>query len=207
MGRTLAILLAAGMLAVPAARAQDKDFNLSLHAHDHTTAAQIGLPQYPGSVLAPDKDDDSGAADLGFSLGDFHFKLQVAQYKTTDPAWKVFGFYRTALGKYGQVLECDHGKPVGSLTRTNTGLTCQDSDDDKKDGDKKDGGSGGMSINGHDSSNSRELRVGTPQKMHIVGIVGIVGIDGLDDDKQKDGQTHFALLYLELPKDSDNGTK
>jgi hypothetical protein len=172
----------------PAAFCQSGDFNLSVHAHDHTTAADLGLPQYPGSVLAPEKDDDSGSADLGFSFGDFHFKLLVAQYKTSDAAWKVFGFYRTALGRYGQVLECDHGKPVGSVTQTNTGLTCHDSDSDKK----KDGDSGGMSINGHDSSNGRELRAGTPKKMHIVG---------LDDDKH-DGQTHFSVLYLELPKDS-----
>jgi len=188
--KTLTLAVSAAMLlAVPAAPAwsQDKDFNLSVHAHEHATAATVGLPQYPGSVLAPGKDDDS-SADLGFSLGNITMKLMVAEYKTPDAAWKVFGFYRTALGRYGQVLECDHGKPVGSLTRTDTGLTCSDSDDNKK------GSSGGLSINGHDSSNSRELRAGSPHKMHIVG---------LDEDRKNDGQTRFALLYLELPKEAD----
>jgi 2-polyprenyl-6-methoxyphenol hydroxylase-like FAD-dependent oxidoreductase len=43
------------------------------------------------------------------------------------------------LAKFGQVLECDHGKPVGSLNVTKSRLTC---------GDRK---SGHMTVNGSDA--------------------------------------------------------
>jgi hypothetical protein len=193
--KTLLLSAFAGVafsLAVSPELAQNTDFNLSLHAHDHASASQIGLPQYPGSVLAPDKDDDSGSADLGLVLGSFHFKMLVAQYKTTDSPAKLFAFYRKALSRYGQVLECDHGKPVGSLTQTSAGLTCSSNgdQDDKSGGKSGDGSGGGMNINGHNSSEDHELRAGDPQHIHLVGIDNTAG-----------GITRFALMYLELPRD------
>ena len=45
---------------------------------------------------------------------------------TKDSRDQVIAFYRKALAKYGEVLECNHGKPVGSLTVTKSGLTCGD---------------------------------------------------------------------------------
>ncbi len=183
-----ALVVAMAALGVAAVRcqAQNDDVNLSLRAKaDKTTAADIGLPSYPGATPYKKSDSDSGSADLGFSFGDFKFSLQVAQYQTADPAWKVFGFYRTALGKYGDVLECNHGKPVGSPTMTHSGLTCED--DDKKKG-------GGMHAG--DSSDSHELRAGTPKRFRVVGL----------SDSSTEGKTRFTLMYIELPKDSDEKT-
>ncbi|MGC2160833.1 MAG: hypothetical protein WA634_02890, partial [Silvibacterium sp.] len=80
---------------------------------------------------------------------------------------------------YGEVLECDHGKPVGKLTITNTGLTCSDEH--------------GGHVQVNDSANSshdHELRTGFPHKYRIVGI-----------DDSDAGRTRFGLVYLELPKD------
>jgi hypothetical protein len=126
---------------------QDSGVNLALHANSHASAADIGLPAYPGATLFKDTDNDS-AADLGLTLGDFHFSLLAVNYVTSDSATQVLAFYRKPLSRYGEVLECDHGKPVGALTVTRSGLTC-----------------GNESMN--DSANSstdREIRAGSPHQ-------------------------------------------
>jgi hypothetical protein len=170
----VALLAMGGSLA----RAQDGDFKLDLHANGHATAQAIGLPEYPGAKPYKEKDDDSGSADLGMVLNSFHFQLQVASYLTPDSADRVLDFYRKPLRRYGEVLECDHGKPVGALKETRSGLTC---------GDK-----GHVQINGSaDSSTDHELRAGTPEKFRIVAI-----------DSGAGGPTKFGLVYLELPKDA-----
>jgi hypothetical protein len=183
------LLCTALLSTAPSALAQNADsksengFDLSVHANGKTTAADIGLPFYPGAVPAPDNDNDSdsSAADLGFSFGDFHFKLLVVSYKTNDSPDKVLAFYRKPLAKYGEVLECDHGKAATSLTVTRSGLTCSDKDD------------GGGQAGAHASSDGHELRAGSPHHFRIVGI---------DNDSHGSG-TRFGLVYLDLPRDSD----
>jgi hypothetical protein len=160
-------------------RGQDSGVNLALHAHSHTTAADIGLPVYPGATLYKDQSNDSGA-DLGLTINDFHFGLKAVNYVTNDSAAQVLAFYRKHLSRYGEVLECDHGKPVGALTVTRTGLTCghvQVGDDTN-------------------SSNDHELRAGSLHQYRIVGI-----------DESHPGSTRFGLVYLDLPKDSTQNTK
>ena len=177
-----AAVLGATVLACGAAcSAQDSGFNLDVHANSHVTAKDIGLPLYPGSTPWKEKDNDS-AANLGFGLNAFHFTLLAASYGTSDSAARVLDFYRKPLSKYGEVLECSKGKPVGALTVTKSGLTCAS----KKNGNIEVNGSG-------DSSSDHELRAGTPLRYRIVGI-----------SDAKDGKTRFGLVYLELPKDSDS---
>ena len=76
------------------------------------------------------------------------------------------------------MLECDHGKPVGAVTVTKSGLTC---------GDQK---NWRLAVNGSDGD--RELRAGTPEKLRIVGI-----------DSTRVGWTKFGLVALVLPKDNN----
>lgn len=181
--RLFSAFLAAAMLAVlilcgdTASFAQNSDGNVELHANSHASASGIGLPVYPGATLYKSKDNDSGG-DLGLSFGDFHFSLMAINYVTKDSPEQVLHFYRKPLSHYGQVLECDHGKPVGSLTATRSGLTC----------DQKDSGN-----TASDSSSGHEIRAGSPQKFRIVGI----------DESSHAGLTRFALVYLELPKDNN----
>ena len=169
------VLMSAVSFAVPS-YGQSSDFNLNVHANSHATAKDIGLPAYPGATPYKDKDSDSSSADLGFLLNSFHFSVKAASFATTDSPERVLEFYRKPMAKYGEVLECNHGKPVGSLTVTKSGLTC---------GDEK---GGHVSVNGSDSDH--ELRAGTP------GQFWIVGIDGVEA-----GKTKFGLVALVLPKD------
>ena len=173
-----AIVLMAGVsFAVPCV-AQDSDFSLNVHANSHATAKDIGLPEYPGATPFKDKNSDSSDADLGLVLNSFHVSLKVASFVTTDSPEQVLAFYRKPLAKYGEVLECNHGKPVGSLTATKSGLKC---------GDQK---GGGIKVNGSDMDN--ELRAGTPEQFRIVGI-----------DRTEVGKTKFGLVAVALPKEEN----
>jgi hypothetical protein len=158
---------------------QNSGVNLALHANSHASAADVGLPAYPGATLFKDTDNDS-AADLGLTLGDFHFSLMAANYVTSDSPAQVLAFYRKPLSRYGQVLECDHGKPVGALTVTRSGLTC-----------------GHVQISDNtNSSSDHEIRAGSPHQYRIVGI-----------DQSHPGSTRFGLVYLDLPKEGSEETK
>ena len=171
------VLMAAASFAVPNF-AQNSDFNLSAHVNSHATAKDIGLPVYPGATPFKDKDSDSSSADLGFLLNSFHFSIKAVNFVTSDSQEHVLEFYRKPLAKFGEVLECDHGKPVGSLTVSKSGLTC---------GDRK---SGRMTVNGSDSDH--DLRAGTPEQFRVVGV-----------DSTENGKTKFRLVALVLPKDED----
>src|ERR1700733_5017582 len=154
-------LLTAVSYAIPSF-AQSSDFNLNVHANSHATAKDIGLPVYPGATPFKDKDSDS-SADLGFALNSVQFNLQAASFVTKDSRDQVIAFYRKALAKYGEVLECNHGKPVGSLTVTKSGLTCGDHN--------------GGQTNGSDGD--YELRAGRPERFRIVAV------DSTDSEKTK----------------------
>jgi hypothetical protein len=104
--------------------------------------------------------------------------MRSAKFVTTDAPTKVLEFYKRPLAKYGQVLECNHGKPVGSLTVTTSGLTCGDHKNRE------------MTVDGSDGD--VELRAGTPEQFRIVGI-----------DGTEAGKTKFGLVALVVPKDKD----
>jgi hypothetical protein len=175
-----AVLFCGGTASV----AQNSDVNLALHANSHASAADIGVPAYPGAKIFKNPDSDS-SVDLGFSFGDTSFRVMAASYVTGDSPAQVLAFYRKPLSRYGEVLECDHGKAVGALAVARSGLTCSDQKGDH------------MQVDSHvDSSTDHELRVGTPNRFRIVGI-----------DESHTGSTRFGLVYIELPKDKDSDEK
>jgi hypothetical protein len=161
---------------------QTSNSDLALHANTHATAAGIGLPEYPGAMpyKDPNNKDSDSAVDLGMSFGHVHFQIKAVSYTTPDSPEQVLSFYRKPLSHYGQVLECDHGRPVGSLQVTHSGLTCNN--DSLTSSGAKDDASGG-----------HELRAGSPTRYRLVGI----------DKSHPGGATRFGLAYIELPKTTD----
>jgi hypothetical protein len=156
-----------------------KSGGFELHANSNITASDVGLPAYPGSKLFKGTDSDP-AVDMGFTLGDTHFRLVAANYLSDDSPEKILDFYRKPLAHFGDVLECDHGKPVGAIKETRSGLTCSDKQE------------GHVQVEGNvDSSSDHELRAGSPQKFHLVGI-----------GERQGTATHFGLVYIETPKDT-----
>ena len=101
----------------------------------------------------------------------------VATFVVADTPNHLLDFYRKPLAHYGEVLECDHGKPVGSVSTTHSGLTCSDSKGD--------------SIN----SDEHQLRAGTPHQFRIVTIQ--------KTDQESANSTRFSLVYIQLPKDNE----
>ncbi len=183
--RPVIVLIAAvSFVGGTAAFAQNSGFNLELHANKHASATEVGLPSYPGATLAKETDADN-TADLGFTFGDTHFRILVAKYATADSPDRVLAFYRKPLSRYSEVLECNQGKPVGSLTVAHSGLTCS--------GQKE----GGLTVTDNElSSGGHELRVGSPHQFRVVCI-----------DESHPQSTRFWLVYIELPKDNDKAER
>jgi hypothetical protein len=160
------------MCGALSAAAQGSHAEIELHASSNVSASTIGLPEFPGARARSDGENDS-TADLGLTFGNVHFRLLVSHYTTSASPSRVLDFYRTPLSRYGDVLECEGGRAVGSLTRTSSGLTCADDQH------------GGTT--GNDGS-ARQLEAGTPERFRIVAV-----------EPSNEGPTRFTLLFMEVP--------
>lgn len=158
---------------------------MQVKTNDAAVLTEIGLPAYPGAVLVKkNKEDgrhDDGAADVNLSFGNFQLRVKAVSYRSTDSADKVSAFYRKAMGRYGDVIECENNKAVGTPARTREGLTC---DNDR--GNHVTVGSSHISV-GDDRSRKMELKAGSKQHQHIVSI------------EPEGAGTKFGLVALDLP--------
>lgn len=189
MKKTLVFLAAACLLFAAGCHVQvDKDSNGKeknvkvetplggLHVRSgNTDAADVGLPAYPGSTIAPDKDGDK-SADVHMGFGQWQLRVRVVNYQSSDPQDKVLSFYKKALGRYGNVIQCQGEKPMGTPTTTAEGLTCSGK-----------GGRGEVNI-----SDNLSLKAGSPRHQHIFSI-----------EKNDGSGTRFALIELQLPGSTD----
>jgi len=151
--------------------------SMHVKTNDDADVSAIGLAVYPGSAPVKDGDKDHDSADVDMSFGDFHLGVKAASFQTGDSADKVTTFYRNDMARYGEVIECKGDHPIGTPTRTSQGLTCSDEDDHRH-------------VHGSTSTDSKdgiELRAGSQQRRHIVGI------------EAKNGGTRIALVMLNLP--------
>jgi hypothetical protein len=145
---------------------------------DQTSAAELGLPAYPGAVMDAGGDGNKSAkVDMGF--GAWRLRVKVAHYSTTDGRDQVVAFYRQALSQYGSVIECAGDRPVGTTIATVEGLTCDHSDHD-------------ATPRGNFSSDDLELKAGSPRHQHLVVLKG-----------GRHGATEFSLIALDLPHGFD----
>jgi len=144
---------------------------------DGTNAADVGLPVYPGAQVSSKKDGDK-SADIHFGFGDWQFRIKVVKYQTSDSPDKVLAFYKKALGRYGDVIECSGRSPVGTPAVTREGLTCDDTGDSKQ-----------VKLD-----DPQSLKAGSKRHQHIMGI-----------EKNDGPGTTFSLVELDLPADSGDG--
>ena len=152
---------------------------------DQTSAADLGLPVYPGAQ--PSKNDDKHkSADVHLGFGEWELRVRAVSYSTPDEKDKVVAFYKKALGRYGDVITCQGTTPVGTPINTSEGLTCANDKGGNVQIDRNDYGSG---------KNSLELKAGSKRHQHIVGF-----------EEPKDGQTRFALVALDLPAAVDKNS-
>jgi hypothetical protein len=154
---------------------------------DHSTdTAAIGIAAYPGATPIDDKNsDNSNNANISMNFGPFHLGVKAADFQTPDAQDKVLAFYRKDLNsRYGGSLECRGHNPVGSTDHLANGLNCNDNGNHIKTSDEH---TKGINITTGDSSTDIELRAGTPQHLHIVGV------------EEHDGGTKISLVALDLP--------
>jgi hypothetical protein len=153
---------------------------------DQTTAADLGLPVYPGAT-AVKGDSDHKSADVQLGFGQWELRVKAVSYESADSQEKVTAFYKKALGRYGNVITCQGNAPVGTPAMTAEGLTCDDS-----------GKNSNVHIDQGDyhlGKGSLELKAGSKRHQHIVGF-----------ESPKDSQTRFALVSLDLPAGIESGS-
>ncbi len=192
---SLATLLC--LAALPGCRVQSNDSGKhdsvkidtpfgGLHVNTNkTSAADIGLPIYPGATPVND-DGDNQSADVHMGFGQWQLRVKAAHYFSSDTSSKVEGYYQNALKRYGDVLTCQNGQPVGTPAKTAEGLTCKDGTGS---------GSGDQSIARVDSSDhALVLKAGSQRHQHLVTL-----------DTQKSGRsgTNIGLIVLDLPGSND----
>ena len=147
------------------------------------TAADLGMPVYPGAEIVKDNQHDK-SADVNMGFGEWTLRVRAVNYSTSDSQDKVAAFYKKALGRFGDVISCEGDAPVGTPTATSEGLTCNDHDH------------GNVKINNNDfgSHNGFELKAGSQRHQHIVGF-----------EEARNGKTRFALVALDLPAAVNGG--
>lgn len=147
---------------------------------DQTTAADLGLPVYPGAQQVRD-DDKHKSADVHLGFGEWELRVQAVSYDTADTREKVIAFYKKALSRYGDVITCQGNAPVGTPTTTSEGLTCETGKNAKVQVGSADYGTG---------KDGLELKAGSKRHQHIVGF-----------ERSQGDKTRFALVELHLPSD------
>jgi hypothetical protein len=152
---------------------------------DQTTAADLGLPAYPGAQIAADKDNDK-SADIHMGFGEWEMRVMVVNYSSPDSQDKVEAFYKKALGRFGDVIICQGDAPVGTPTATSEGLTCKE--DKHANVQVNDHG---QDFGYHSNKNGIELKAGSQRHQHIVGF-----------ENSSAGETRFALVAVDLPSGS-----
>ena len=152
-----------------------------LHVNtDQTTAADLGLPVYPGAAVTRG-DGEHKSADVQMGFGEWVLKVKVVSYQTSDSEEQVTAFYKKALGRYGNVITCQGNSPVGTPATTSEGLSCAD-----------DGKHNKVEIEKY----GMQLKAGSKRHQHIVGF-----------ESPMDGKTRFALVSLDLPADVESGSE
>ena len=173
-------------VAVKGANGEDNSVQVDIpgiHVNtDQTTAADLGLPAYPGAEIVKDSENDK-SADIHMGFGEWELRVKVVNYSTPDSQDKVVAFYKKALGRYGDVLSCQDNKPAGTPTQTSEGLTCADAN-----GTHVQVNDHGNNYGYHPGNNGFELKAGSKHHQHIVGF-----------ESSAPGQTRFALVALDLP--------
>jgi len=145
---------------------------------NQTTAADLGLPVYPGAQLTTDDQGDR-SADVNMGFGPWRLRVEVVTYQSSDAQSQVIAFYKKALGRFGDVLTCQGDQPEGTPAVTGEGLKCREGSHDN------------VHVNGvniDDSNSGFTLRAGSKHHQHIFALRS----SGLG--------TRFALIELELPE-------
>lgn len=140
----------------------------SLNVNENVDARDTGLPLYAGAKPVPKENDSTHGANVNISSNLFGVKVVAMEFTSQDSPDKVRAFYDNALKTYGKVLECQGAYNVSVQKGDKKGDDPVSCDNTSKD------------------SKGIELKVGTQNHQHIVGL------------KPDGAGTRFALIYVNL---------
>lgn len=146
---------------------------------DQLTAADLGLPVYPGAQVVTG-DDNHKSADVHMGFGSFEMRIKVVSYSSNDSQEKVVAFYKKALTRFGDVITCQDHVAVGKPVATSEGLTCADDGNNVK----VDAGAGSYDP----KKGGFQLKAGSKRHEHVVGF-----------ESAAPGTSHYSLVELDLP--------
>ncbi len=151
--RVPGILFVVAVLALPAAGcagdAPNGGFGAGFELRPQANDSDVGLPIYPGAVRRIDKDDDSHGLTFSAWGGAWGFKIAALKLTSAAPIDQVAGYYRDALGRLGNILDCSPPQTQPRKRRDDGQLGCDD-----------DGPTG----------NARVYKVGVPQHQRVVSL-------------------------------------
>lgn len=110
----LAALLS--VAAITAHAGGDEGFSAGLSVQPRASAADIGLPLYPGAVRERERrdgveDGDSDSASISLWGGPFGMDLHVMKLRSGDSVEVVSRFYRDAMQRQGRLVDCSRDAP------------------------------------------------------------------------------------------------
>ena len=149
MGLVLCGLLCGLLGLAGPARAEDRA-GMGAEFRVKAVAQDTDLPAYPGAFAEPAEKDKSDSVKMGLWGFGFGFRLAVARYRTTDDGAAVADFYRSALARFGTVLDCSAPRAkTGAKDDTDGPLACGDD---------------------HAEAGGRLYKAGSRQRQHLVQI-------------------------------------
>lgn len=146
------------------------EFKAGIELREQASAADVGLPAYPGARQQRDKDEDKAALRLDLWGGAYGFRLVVAKFAADAEPDKVASFYRAALAQFGPVLDCSAAVPRAPAASSAAPGQLSCGDDRPRPG-------------------GQLYKAGTPQRQRVVSL-----------QPAGAGQTHFQLVLVETKK-------
>ena len=120
-----------------------------IHVNNNADARDTGLPVYAGARLKKkDNSGDDKSANVNISSSFGGVKVVAVEYESDDPSSKIISYYKNALRKYGNVLECHTSGEFHGPNNDSDELTCE----------------------GNNKGETVELKVGTKNNQHIVSV-------------------------------------
>ena len=123
------LLLSAGACTAEGSGSGDS-MEASVRVNGEATADDVGLPAYPGSKLYKEPGESSSGANVGLSTPLFGLKVAAVKLESADKPEHVAKFYRKALSKYGDLLDCSDGAATTAKAASSEGLKCDPADSD-----------------------------------------------------------------------------
>lgn len=128
VARTLVVAMLLFSVAACNEEGSGEGLKASARFNDEARAEDVGLPDYPGSTLYKAPGESSSGANVGLSTPLFGLKVAAVKLESADRPERVAKFYRKALSRYGDLLDCSDGAATAATAAASGELKCDPAD-------------------------------------------------------------------------------